>query len=137
MPFSGFSRLMTGSGRLRMDDRDFFDHLYQMWTKTSFAQDRYWDYEEVGGNFVVRAVAENGDTTSVAHFLSDADADWVTAIHGCFADLYRRLHTALDEADRADYDRDARECLVAELEMEIAELKNELDVLKHDGKWGK
>jgi hypothetical protein len=34
---------------------------------------------------------------------------------------------AVDESDRLDYDADSRECRIAELEMEVQELKEKLE----------
>ena len=39
-------------------------------------------------------------------FNAAKDAYFLRALHGCFADLVRRLNTALDEADRLDYPKD-------------------------------
>ena len=114
-----------------MDDRDFMDKLYQMWANTTGAKDRYWDYQKDGKDyfFNINAVGEDGDGKFVASFLLDEDADFVTAIHGCFPDLIRTVLAALDEADRADFDKDARECRIAELEAELAELRADLEGL--------
>lgn len=113
-----------------MDDREFFDHLFQQWSKTTGAEDRYWMPEkhfDNSGRFNIYAVAEDESRKLVASGMTETDADWLTAVHGCFADLFRRLHSALDEADRADYDRDSRECRIAELEMEVQELRKTID----------
>lgn len=116
-----------------MDDRQFFDEIYQLWSKTTGAEDRFWMPEEHfdrSGRFNVYAVGQydDGDSNNplrnrklVASGLNEADADWLTALHGCFADLHRRLHSALDEADRADFDHDSRECRIMELECQLAE----------------
>jgi hypothetical protein len=116
-----------------MEDREFFDHLYQLWSKTTGASDCYWmpeqDPEEyVEGTFSpsfnIYAVGESQGRKRIASFLSDEDSDFITAVHGCLPDLVRRLNMALDEADNADYDRDARECRIAELELENKELRH-------------
>jgi hypothetical protein len=114
-----------------MDDKDFLDKMYQMWANTTGAQDRYWDYQKDGKDyfFNVNAVGEDGDNKFVASVLLDEDADFITAIHGCFPDLIRTVLAALDEADRADFDKDARECRIAELEAELAELRADLEGL--------
>lgn len=110
-----------------MEDREFFDHLYQMWTKTTGAQKCYWDYRVLSdGVCHIEAVEEDGWVHPVANHLEDADADWITALHGCFPDLIRRLNAALDEADSADHSRDSRECRIAELELEVKQLKDDL-----------
>ena len=108
-----------------MDDRELLDKLYQLWTKTTGAADTYWDYQE-GDGFTINSVGQDGPSEVVAFCEADADADWITAVHGCFADLMRRFHQALDEADRADLNRDEREQRIAELEIEVASLRKEV-----------
>lgn len=113
-----------------MEDREFFDELYRLWSKTTGAEKCYWDYRQLAdGVCHIEAVEQDGWGHPVANHLEDADADWITAVHGCFPDLVRRLYAALDEADRADYDRDSRECRIAELEAEVADLKADLEGL--------
>ena len=108
-----------------MEDRELFDHLYQLWSKTTGAQDMYWMPEKYGQAFgkpLFRLMAVGDESRKhLASFLGDEDADFITAIHGCLPDLVRRLHAALDEVDRADYDKDSRECRIAELELELME----------------
>lgn len=109
-----------------MEDREFFDELYQLWSKTTGAENRFWMPEEHfdrSGRFNVYAVAEDETRKLVASGMTEADSEWLTAVHGCFADLWRRLHAALDEADTADYDRDSRECRIFELESEVKALQ--------------
>lgn len=120
-----------------MDDRDFFDHLYQMWTKTTWSESRYWDFslDHMTGLYKIDAVGQDGGRGNVAYGLYEADADWITALHGCFPDLVRRLHAALDESDDADYRRDSRECRIAELEMELNEMKQIIQNLSADPPW--
>lgn len=118
-----------------MDDRDFFDHLYQMWSKTTGANDRYWmpvSYEDRSGRHRIYAVAQDDSRKLVAEHLSERDADFVTAVHGALADLVRRLHSALDESDSADFDRDSRECRIAELELENLELRARVSALRDE-----
>ena len=112
---------------LIVDDREFFDTLMQLVMKTTFAENRYWVYQGDGeGGFDVNAVGEGDEREFVGYLDKEPDADFITALHGCFPDLYRRLHSALDEADRADRDKDERECRIAELEIEVAALRKEL-----------
>lgn len=114
-----------------MDDKEFFDRLYQMWAKTSWAKDRYWDYEhDPLTGYCVGAVSEDGYRAHVAAFQREEDADWVTALHGCFPDLFRFIIDALDEAERADFDKDSRECRIAELEVQVEELRDAVDTLR-------
>jgi hypothetical protein len=133
-----------------MEDREFFDELFQLWSKTTGAEDRYWMPEahfDNSGRFNVYAVGQGDDGSMltkadpfhnrklVASGMSDRDSDFVTAVHGCFADLWRRLHAALDEADTADFERDSRECRIAELESEVSELQKVVDGLSKDPPW--
>lgn len=114
-----------------MDDRDFVDHLFQVWAKTPGAENTYWMPElyEDGGWWDLYAVGQDESRKRVASHLSEEAADFISAIHGCLPDLVRRLHMALDEADRADYDRDSRECRIAELELALDEEKRISDCL--------
>lgn len=112
-----------------IEDREFFDKLYQLWSKTTGAQDRYWIVEadeEAPDVHCVYAVDDQQERKFIASFSSDVDADFIATLHGCLPDLVRRLNDALDEADRADYDRDSRECRIAELETQVMELEKEL-----------
>jgi hypothetical protein len=110
-----------------MEDREFLDLLYQMWCKTTYAKERYWDFEGSDAKlYTIRAVGENGETIEIAERLYECDADFITAIHGCLPDLVRLLNIALDEAESADLNKDIRECRIAELECELAELKEDL-----------
>ena len=112
-----------------MEDRDFFDYLYQLWAKTTGAEDRYWmPVEDLNEHipWQVFATGQDGAQKWIGSFHKDEDADFITAVHGCLPDLVRRLHMAVDEADRLDFDRDSQECRIAELEAEILELKGQL-----------
>lgn len=112
-----------------MDDLDFFDEIYQLWSKTTGASDMFWMPEEDTDEHVpwlIYAVNENQDRTFVGSVASEADADFITGIHGCLADLIRKLGEAQDEADRLDYGRDEQECRIAELEIEVAGKNDEL-----------
>lgn len=116
--------------------------MYQLWSKTTHAGDRYWDYQDNNDwihEYNVAAVGKDDERMYVGAFAAEADVDFVTAMHGCFPDLYRLVLSALDEADRADYGRDSRECRIAELEMalaqelmNVAELQSELEGLRQD-----
>ena len=121
-----------------MDDRDFFDHLFQLWSKTTGSDDRYWmpeEYTDRSGRFNIYAIGQDETRKLVASGLSDNDAEFFAGVHGCTADLVRRLHEALDEADRADYGRDSRECRLAELELELADLHAVVQGLSRDAPW--
>lgn len=100
-----------------MDIREFLDELYQLWAKTTGAENQYWMPEEsdIHGQDIW-AVNEEQAKSPVASFMSDADASFVTAIHGALPDLVRLTHEALDEADRLDEQRDEQEFRIAQLE---------------------
>ena len=100
-----------------MDTREFIDLLFTQYCRTTGGETTYWRPD---GNTIV---AVDGDTeTVIASGMAEQDAAWITAVHGAFADLARCLHTALDEADRADADRDVRENRIAELELKCLSL---------------
>lgn len=70
----------------------------------------YWSITEheldTERRFSVDAIDAEQSAVRVAAGLTEADAAFITALHGCLADLVRRLHDALDEADRLDLERD-------------------------------
>jgi chromosome segregation ATPase len=124
-----------------MEDTDFFDTLYQGWTKTTGAENTFWmpeEYTEIrdtpeGGEeevklWAVVGVAQDQSRTDIANAMSEDDAAWITALHGCFADLIRRLHMAVDEAERFSVQRDEQEGRIAEVALE---LQNTQETLMH------
>lgn len=120
-----------------MEDREFFDLLYQEFTKTTDAETTYWMSErakDAADNelpwFAIWAVSDDGHRQLVADGLSEADADFITAVHGCFQDLVRRLHDAVDEADRLDEERDNQEVRIADLIAEVRDLEDQLSEIQ-------
>lgn len=121
-----------------MRDDEFFDAVYQMWSSTTGAKDRYWtpeEFDDRSGRFKVYAVAEGQGRKLVATSCSERDAEFIAGIHGALPELIRRLHDAVDEADRVDWYRDAAECRIAELELELIELKQVIQQLSTDPPW--
>lgn len=115
----------------KIDDKEFFDVLYAGFTKTTRAEDAYWavredEYEYSEHRFEIYATPQDGEETHVAWLNREEDADWIAALAGCFPDLVRRLHAALDEADRADREHDEREQEIGRLSLENQELKQEI-----------
>ena len=120
-----------------MEDREFFDTLYQLWAGTSWAADGYWKCEEDPGPVLrrgvrsslwfVQAVNAEDETFSIASGMAEADADYVTAIHVCLPDLVRRLHSALDESERLDTELDVYQGRLAAAEMRVDELTGGTD----------
>lgn len=120
-----------------MEDRDFFDLLYQEFAKTTGAEKTYWMSEQAKdeeGNelpwFVIWSVGDDDSRQLVADNLSEVDADFITAVHGCFPDLVRRMHDAVDEADRLDEERDNQEVRIADLIAEVRDLEDQLSEIQ-------
>ena len=77
---------------LKLTDEEFFQHLYDLFSYTSGAEDTYWDYHEAhNGGWQIHSVNQEGERTFVGAFDTEFDADFVTAIHGSLPDLVRRL----------------------------------------------
>jgi hypothetical protein len=119
-----------------MQDREFFDLLYQQFCKTTGAEKRFWMPEETAelhDGYTIYAVevdAEgNQKKETVATHLTEADADFIAGVHGCIADLIRSLHSAHDEADRLDEEKDGLIVTLANREIEINDLHGEIDRL--------
>lgn len=122
-----------------MNDREFLDEIYQLWSKTSGAEDSYYVVEEDTdyyidgpGTYVVWSTDEQGRKLFVASFDTETDADWFASIHGCFADLVRRLQDALDEADRLDERADNAIAQVADLELLLSQESEDNRLFKQE-----
>lgn len=115
-----------------MDDREFFDKLFQLWSKTTGAENHYWSYQGYGDRFDVDAVGVGGERIEVASLFNEADADFITAIHGCLPDLVRRLHAALDEADALDAEMDRVQSQLMEAELRVDELRQQVKDYESD-----
>ena len=99
------------------DVREFLDTVYVSWARTTCVESGYWEARKVGAIFEVVAVNREQDEKLIATGLSEYDANFIAQIHTALPEVIRQAHTALDEADRADSDRDERECRIAELEL--------------------
>lgn len=111
------------------DFEDLLDRIYQVLSKTSYCENRSWDYgfEDEGRDPLnVYAVDDDGDFQFIGAFGCEADADFVSLAHATIPELVRGTREALDEAERADRQKDERECRIAELELEVAALRKEL-----------
>ncbi|WP_078344854.1 hypothetical protein [Mycobacteroides chelonae] len=122
-----------------MDIREFLDELYQLYTKSTGAENMYWmpernEDDDTNDNYTfdVYAVGEDQKKMFVGGLRNEEDVDFVTAIHGALPDLVRRTHEALDEADRLDEQRDEQEIRIAGLEETIDELNGRINELEHD-----
>lgn len=125
-----------------MEDREFLDELYSQWAKTTGAEDKFWMPEECyEGGMNLFAVDKDQHKHTLGWVANEEDADFIAGVHGCVADLIRRLHTALDEADRLDIEKDEligriadleleaidHRGIVTDLEMQISDLQFQLD----------
>jgi hypothetical protein len=113
-----------------MEDLEFFDYLYQGWSKTTGAEDTFWMPEEskdLPGAWDILSVDQNQERRLLAALLTEADAAFITAVHGCFGDLVRRIGEAVDTAERLDCERDQQEARIAELTLELIETRNQRD----------
>ncbi|QBP30520.1 hypothetical protein SEA_CHARM_39 [Mycobacterium phage Charm] len=112
------------------DHNEFFDELYQQWSKTTWAKDSYWMPEEdesFPGSFNLIAVNPNNDERKpLAAFMEEADAEFVSGLHGAIPDLIRHLGEATDRADRLDEARDRAEGIAADALLENAGLKERI-----------
>ena len=118
-----------------MDEREFLATLYQEWSKTTGAENQYWMPVELPNNpgrFKILAVDQDDRKTAVATLLTEADAAWITALHGSFGDVYRRVLEAFDEADGLDLELDKQIGTVAELSIHIDELRERNAQLERD-----
>ena len=108
-----------------MQDHDFYDLMFQLWTKTTGAEDSYWKYEDTG---IIESVDSDGWEESIAYSVRDNDAEFITAVHGCFGDLIRKLRDLEDENARLDE-------RVDEMVFERIELIQEIEQLEDDLCW--
>ena len=122
-----------------MGEDEFFDELYQLWAKSTGAEDRFWmpeEFDDRSGRYKLWAVSQDGETRKlVATGLSEWDAEFIAGLHGAVPELIRRLHDAVYDAEQADYDRDSRECRIAELQLELIEMKQIVANLSKEQPW--
>ncbi|UJD20877.1 hypothetical protein SEA_ZIMMER_39 [Mycobacterium phage Zimmer] len=114
-----------------VQEHDFFDILYQQWSKTTWAENSYWLPEEDASfpgsfNIVAADSSDNHTRKPVAAFLAEEDADFICGLHGAIPDLIRRLHEALDMADRKDTANDLAQGQLAETLLENNGLKDRI-----------
>jgi hypothetical protein len=126
------------------EDHNFFDELYQQWAQTTGAEKTYWMPEEVSppsicetdhglDGFAIYAFnPETQEKELVASLLTEADADFISGLHGAVPDLIRRLHEAIDEAVRKDEANDIAQGQLAEALLENQALKDEIRVLEKE-----
>lgn len=128
------------------DDNEFFDILYQQWSKTTGAEHTYWmpvPIEDVegqdSGNYFwdITSVGAQDDPNSgnydrqfIGSVKSEEDAEFIAGLHGALPDLIRRLHEAIDEAESKDAARDRAEAVSAELAMENIALREQVRELE-------
>lgn len=113
-------------------DKEFFDELYQQWALTTKAATHYWmpeAYTDPSGRWKIFAVNQEGERKLVASELSEADADFISGLHGALPELIRRLHDAVDEASAKDEARDMAEAQLGDAWLENMGLRAELHEL--------
>ena len=98
-----------------MTDREFFNALLEVWRGTTRAESSYWETKKFGDQWCVYSVGRDDSRVLVGTAMTEQDADFIVAVHGALPDMVRRLHSAVDEADRLDAERDEREQLIADL----------------------
>ncbi|QGJ90188.1 hypothetical protein PBI_SHEAKEIRA_40 [Mycobacterium phage SheaKeira] len=121
------------------DHNEFFDELYQQWSKTTGAKDTFWmpveTTDDTGQNdffghahyWDVVAVDPNTDEKKwLGSFPNEADAEFVAGLHGAIPDLIRHLGEATDRAERLDEARDHAEGLAADALLENAALRERI-----------
>ncbi|AEK09764.1 hypothetical protein SEA_BURTON_43 [Mycobacterium phage Burton] len=119
---------MIRNGRNSMEFQDFLDKLYQVFSQTTGAEDRFWVVERDNtGVSEVFAVGQDESRWLIGGFLHEQDADFIASIHGALADMVRRSMEAIDDAARLELERDNLMGRVFDLELEIQGLKSELD----------
>jgi hypothetical protein len=110
--------------------REFLDILHQHWARTSGAEKCFWMPEEgavvADVEWDLYAVDENQEKKHLGLFWNEADADFITAVHGALPDLIRRLHIAIDEADRLDEEKDGVMREYADLALENQGLRSQI-----------
>jgi hypothetical protein len=104
------------------DDKEFFDQLYQMWSKTTWADRSIWEsgYDDEWGFYRIDAVIDSeGSVHPVASFVPEADAQFIVAMHGLLPEIIRRFLEAADTAEKWEerYDEAANELWARELEV--------------------
>ncbi|AGT14291.1 hypothetical protein ADZZY_42 [Mycobacterium phage Adzzy] len=111
-------------------DHEFFDILYQQWSKSTLAERSYWmpvEDEGFPGYYSLYAVNQETDERKyLCSFLSEADAEFIAGLHGAIPDLIRRLHEAIDEATSKDEARDRAEANLAESYLENQALRDRI-----------
>lgn len=108
-----------------MDDRDFMDMMFQGMSKTTHAETSYWGFEpdlsERGFDIFYVDQSAPEEKVNIGWCEFEADAAFITAVHGAFPDIYRRWLQALDEADEKDLAKDEAEVLAADLSLRLTE----------------
>ncbi|AMW64390.1 hypothetical protein PBI_KAZAN_42 [Mycobacterium phage Kazan] len=117
-------------------DHQFFDILYQQWSKSTWAEHSYWMPEEdqsFPGCFNIIAVdqsKEEKNRNPIAAFLKEEDAEFIAGLHGAVPDLIRRLHETIDDATRKDEENDRAQGMLADALLENQGLKEQIRELE-------
>ncbi|SUE29563.1 Uncharacterised protein [Nocardia farcinica] len=112
-----------------MDDQEFFDQLYQLWSKTNSVGEGYWsarEDESFPGCYEVVSDVGYG-TRFIASFMTEDVADFLAVVHTALPDIVRRFNEMADEADRFLTERDEQINRVLALEIENDVLRAQLE----------
>ncbi|AXH46782.1 hypothetical protein SEA_ACOLYTE_38 [Mycobacterium phage Acolyte] len=116
------------------EDHSFFDELYQQWSQTTGAEKTYWmPVEDLDEHLQYRVESFDPETQEkrvIGYFHNEVDADFVTGLHGAVPDLIRRLHEAIDEAERKDEANDMAQGQLADALLENIGLRAEIHELE-------
>ena len=112
-----------------MTTEEFLAHLYSMFCYTTGSEDTYWDYREADDStWDIHSVNQDGESVFVGYFDAEADADFVTAIHGSLVDLIRLVEDSVHKADMYELAHDQCQRELFEAEKDIMELKEILEM---------
>ncbi|EHB47658.1 hypothetical protein MycrhDRAFT_5784 [Mycolicibacterium rhodesiae JS60] len=122
------------------EDHEFFDILYQQWSKTTGAETDHWmpaRSVDAAGNqlhdYTIWSVKQVGDKQIkgfVGRVEMEEDADFICGLHGAIPDLIRRLHDAVNEAESKDSANDLAQGQLAEALLENQGLREQIRELE-------
>ncbi|WP_280350436.1 hypothetical protein [Nocardia abscessus] len=119
-----------------MDDREFFDALHQLWSKTTEAGGLWFAKvnDLIGGYCIMTQDVTPADADrpglEIADFMREEDAQFIAFVHGALPEIIRRTHDAIDESDRLDVEKDDLIGRIAELEMEVDRLRDVIEEME-------
>lgn len=113
-----------------MDDNEFFDALYQEWSKTTPGD---WTVTE-DPSWMVRDIVDTNEE-SILGILTEADANFIVAMHTVFPEIMRRYLEAQETAERWEERYDEAAQMTAQQELRIMHLEYLLYATPNDEAW--